>query len=174
MSKIIKIYDKIEFFFAAIGGLMLAVMTLWLFVDMVGRYVFHHPLPATVEVGEEIFMISITYLGMGITQKYHEHVRMDAVLEILPAKARLVCEKIADILMFLTMAVFAKYAWDQVMYCIEFNSISRSSLEYPTAPCYFILFLGWVLLSIRSLLQLFDPADKKPYQKEEEKEGEAK
>ena len=172
MTKIIKVYDKIEYFFAAIGGGMLAIMTLWLFADMVGRYVFHHPLPATVEVGEEIFMISVIYLGMGITQKYHEHVRMDAVLEILPAKARNVCEKIADILMFVCMAIFAKYAWDQVMYCIEFNAISRSSLEYPTAPCYFVLFLGWVLLSIRSLLQLFEPAGKKGEDREK-KEGEA-
>jgi len=164
-----KVWDKIEFFFSAIGGAVLAVMTIWLFADMVGRYVFHHPLPSTLEIGEEFFMIAVTYLGMAITQKHREHVRVDAVLAIMPPKARFVTEKLADVLMFVTMLMFTKHAWDQVLYAIKINSVSRSNLAYPLAPSYFILCFGWALTTIRCLFQIFERAPK-----EETKEADAK
>lgn len=151
-----KVLDKVDGVLTGVSGIALCVMTLWSCVDAIGRYVFNHPLVGTLEITEEIFMILTVFLAMSYTQKMKANVNVDLFIQYFPKKVLAVTDKFGTLFMFLFTLILTKQSFSQGMFCIQAHSTSRGSLRYPMAPVYFLVALGFLVLTVRLLLELFE------------------
>src|SRR5215210_5131761 len=78
-------------FDAALGfaaSVILFAMMMITFVDVIGRYLFNHPLQGAFEV-TELMLLVLIFAGLPLVSHADEHVTMDFIDRMLPARARL-------------------------------------------------------------------------------------
>jgi TRAP-type C4-dicarboxylate transport system permease small subunit len=76
--------SRFESFALAAGVLLMAVNTI---ANVVGRFIFQHSIFFTEELNR-IIIILITFAGVGYAARHGRHIRMSAIFDALPAKAR--------------------------------------------------------------------------------------
>ena len=97
----------------ASSAILLAMMLLT-FVDVVARYVFNRPVRGAFEVTELLLLVLI-FAGLPLVSHADEHVTMDFIDRMLPARAvpvliRAVHALVAAVFFFLTWQVIIKAA----------------------------------------------------------------
>jgi len=150
------IFEKVDEIIIKMSSVILFIMMIWVFSDAIGRYVFNHPLPGTLEITEEYLMVCIVFLSISYAQKFKAHVRVDLFVHLIPEKVLPFTELVMKIIMLAYAALLTRQAVEQGLWCIEVNSTSRGSLGYPMAPAYFLMGLGLLLVSIRILFECID------------------
>ena len=90
----------------AAAGVLMAMMLLT-FVDVVGRYVFNHPVRGGFEV-TELALLVLIFAGLPLVSHADEHVTMDFIDRLLSPHARLALERAVDLL---CAAIFLLGAW---------------------------------------------------------------
>lgn len=84
-KKALRGLERLTLWLARGGAVALAMMMLFTFFDVIGRYFFNRPLVGTVEV-TELLMALIVYLGVGYTTLLRGHIRVDIVITRLPKR----------------------------------------------------------------------------------------
>jgi TRAP-type C4-dicarboxylate transport system permease small subunit len=140
---------------------VVAVMVLIVFVNVVGRYVFNWPLLGTIEL-VEIMMAIIAAIAMAYGTIRRMHVRVNILILRLPGAARKVLDRIVY---FLNAAIFGVLAHQALMTAIEDMAgfdpdkmIATNVLFIPTGPFRFVLFIGFLAVSLVSLFFVFKNA----------------
>ncbi len=152
--------EKIENILAQVGNVMLAIMTVWIFSDAIGRYAFNSPIPGTLEVTEEYLMVFVVFLAMGYTQRLDGHVRADVFLTYMPTKSLPVIQQINRIATLLFAIIVIITGVQQFLSAVELKSVSRGVLAYPLAPAYLIMVLGMSVFALRLILEIITRPDK--------------
>jgi len=99
IKNLIRVYEKVEDLVACIG-LICGVGIM--FVGVVARYVFGHPLTFVDEIGP-IFIVWSTLAGYSIALRKDEHIKMDILYSAVKS------ENDGSVQLFLRNAVFRVY-----------------------------------------------------------------
>jgi C4-dicarboxylate transporter DctQ subunit len=156
-SKILTGIDKFE---RGFNAFVLILSTLILFINVILRYFFS----ASTSWAEELtryLIIWISFVGGSICVKHNDHVCVDLIHHLLPAKAKTVLIMITQWIASVFMAVLAYYSWKIMMFNFSTGQISPT-LMVPMWIIYLSIVLGSILMAIRffentirSLIQLF-------------------
>jgi TRAP-type C4-dicarboxylate transport system permease small subunit len=148
-------------FYAAYGvllhgfGIIAEVATLFMMLlvvaNIIGRYLFNHPVTGTLEITESLLVIVI-FLSVAMTQYDGGHIRVNIVTRRLPhrwAQAATVVAMLAGALFFTWCAyatwLFAVQSW-------SFNEHEWGTIVFPLYPMKFVVFAGISLLAFQFLL----------------------
>ena len=71
----------------AIADCFFTVMVAAVVIEVIARYVFHRPLLWTEEVAKLAFTW-LAFLGAAIAARHNEHIRVETLVEFLPARIR--------------------------------------------------------------------------------------
>ncbi len=141
---------------AWIGHILVAVITLLVFVNVCGRYLLRSPITGTYEIVEETMVI----LG-GLTIMYctvkRGHVAVDILAAKFSGRVQIIMQSIFALLGFGT--------WGAVTYGVYLHALSvtkssQTMVSFPQvglAPFLFILAAGLFLCSLTFLIQTFHP-----------------
>lgn len=154
---------------AFIGYIGIAVIILLVFVDVFGRYVFNHPLPASYELIEQAMIVLSGFAIMYASLK-HGHVVIDLVFNRFTRRIQIIAERIYAFLGFGTWLVIAYYLYHYALSKLQ-SFESTGILHIRLAPFLFILTIAILLTSLTLLIQTFRP--EVPGETPGEKEGEA-
>ena len=97
-------------FDAALGvsaSVILFVLMMVTFVDVVGRYIFNHPLRGAFE-GTELMLLVLIFAGLPLVSHADEHVTMDFIDHMVGMRGRAAVVRIAH---FICAAIFLGLAW---------------------------------------------------------------
>ena len=100
------VFSRFESFVLAVGVLLMALNTV---ANVVGRFVFQNSLFFTEELNR-ILIIMITFAGVGYAARHGRHIRMSAIYDALPAKARKVLMIIIALVTALAMFALCYFA----------------------------------------------------------------
>ena len=139
-------------FFAYVGGAVLGLMVLFVTVDVVGRYVFSHPLKGDYE---------LLVLGAGIVGSFglaycmitESNIRIDIATSHLPKRVR----GILNIIAYLFGSIFwGLISWRSTLFAIKYMETNRISgmLPIPIYPFAFLVTLGCAILFLVLLFKL--------------------
>ena len=84
LGTIDSLISRFESFALAAGVLLMAANTI---ANVVGRFIFQHSIFFTEELNR-IIIILITFAGIGYAARHGRHIRMSAIFDKLPVKAR--------------------------------------------------------------------------------------
>ena len=84
LGTIDSLISRLESFALAAGVLLMATNTI---ANVIGRYIFQYSIFFTEELNR-IIIILITFAGVGYAARHGRHIRMSAIYDTLPVKAR--------------------------------------------------------------------------------------
>ncbi|MWD26239.1 TRAP transporter small permease subunit [Aquicoccus sp. SCR17] len=147
--------SRIESVLLAAGVLLMALNTI---ANVVGRFVFQSSLFFSEELNR-ILIILITFAGISYAARHGRHIRMSAIYDALPPKAR----KALMIVIALVTAIFMfGLAWYSLQYILTLQGRGRvlPSLQIPVwiiycwAPIgFFMTGAQYTLTAIKNMIQ---------------------
>lgn len=89
---------------------ILFVLMMLTFVDVIGRYVFNHPLRGAFE-GTELMLLVLIFAGLPLVSHADEHVTMDFIDHVLGPRGRLVVVRLSHLVCATTLLFLAWLIW---------------------------------------------------------------
>ncbi|PLY01076.1 MAG: TRAP transporter small permease [Desulfuromonas sp.] len=144
----------INSFEESVIAILLAVMTLLVFVEVVLRFGFGEGLMWAQELTLHLSAWMVLF-GVSYGIKVGSHIGVDALVKILPSGARRVIGGIAVIACLFYTSLFIKGAW-VYLDMIRMIGIEMEDLPIPKWIAHSILLIGMVMIAIRLLILLKD------------------
>ena len=136
-----------------LGSLIILAMILLMDSDVIGRYVFKHPIQGADELIGFLFLC-LAACSFSYTQKEKKHIRIELLIERIPLKARQGFDLLAY-LITLTMAILISRQLFIAAQKFILNKQSGSSvteiLGIPWSPFLIILGIGFTIFALVSL-----------------------
>lgn len=125
---------KLEEVIMAVGVILMAVNTI---VNVISRFIFNHSIIFAEELNST-FILLVTFAGIGYAARYGRHIRMSAIYDHLPDKAR-------KILMTIIVAVTAFFMLFLAYYAVQyiFHVYSKGRIMPALGVPVYIIYL-WV------------------------------
>ncbi|MCB1858830.1 MAG: TRAP transporter small permease [Gammaproteobacteria bacterium] len=141
------IIAKLEEIIMALGVILMAINTI---ANVISRFVFNHSIIFAEELNS-IFILLVTFAGIGYAARHGRHIRMSAIYDHLPDAMR-------KILMIVITAVTGAFmvflAWYSVEYILNLYSKGRiyPALGIPIWTTYLWVPIGFFITGIQYLL----------------------
>lgn len=153
LSKFSVYFDHLLFALFCVGSVLLLVMTFMIGADVFTRNLGWASLSWTNEISE-MLLSWMTLLGAPWLLRRGQHIRVDVLLQVLPARLGWWCEWIADVMGFVCCIVLAVYGW-RVTHAsyLEQNTITKT-LETPEWWMTTPWLICFVLMSIEFVFRM--------------------
>ncbi len=150
LQKFDKGFVRLENIISVICGALLVAIMLLGAADVLGRYLFNHPILGALEISQ-IMMAGIVLLGWAYTYRAGMHVKVDLFITRYPPRVRTVVDILTTIL---SLALFIIIAQQSLNSAIENMHAGKflPTLKYPAYPYYFFVPLGAALLCIELII----------------------
>jgi len=135
----------------AAAGAMLITSVGINFANIIGRYFLSVSL-SWAEEAMLFLMIGCVFLGIGPVGWMGRHIRMDAVVSLLPPRARAAFELFSDLVTIATCVALAIFAWPVMTMLAELDQRSDSAnipMVIPQAAVPLGLLLMALLIAVR-------------------------
>lgn len=132
-----------------VSAVIFIVIMLLLFLQVVSRYIFGHSFTWTEELSVLLF-VWMTYLGVSSAVTHRKNLRIDALLNAVPFKAKKVLLILSDII-FIVFNIFLIFPFVQLIGTI--GASKTPILGIPKAITYWLI---PVILVISSVKLVFD------------------
>ena len=133
-----------------VSVILIFLMSLLVFSDVVGRYLFNHPIAGTTEI-VKCTIIAIVFLGIAYTLNQKRHIRTTILLDRMPPIYKLILELMASLLCLLVFTILLVFAWQAAWEAFLVREFDGVQVKVPVYPSRFIIVLGSALLIIQSL-----------------------
>lgn len=148
------IIKKIDWLFSfvsrlcyGIGGILLVGITLIIFAGVINRSFFSFPW-LFVEEYSSLALIPLSYLAMGYTLRWNQHLKMDLVIRNVPDRLRQILGIFAAVFsaVCIIYMVYASYKW--FMYTVVRHVTSSGTLRTPLWIISGTMAIGILLFAI--------------------------
>lgn len=129
------------------------ITAIWIFGDVLGRFIFNQPIPGTTELVKTA-ILAIVFLGVAYTLKKDGHIRATVLVRYLSPKVRAWFEIFGCLIGILIFILLAVYGWEAAIKAWRVKEFEGVQLRVPTYPSRFIMVLGSVLMSIQYTINL--------------------
>ena len=134
--------------FTALGAIGLLAMTVHVNVDVVGKYLFSAPAPATIEMVSYYYMAAVAMLPLAALERRGSLVHVDLLYQGLPARVRRVMHPAALLVASIYCAAAAYAAWEPAIRAWSIGAYAGTSVTVLTWPTRFLPVAGFGLLAI--------------------------
>jgi TRAP-type transport system small permease protein len=147
MTALSQAYGRLLNALAAFAALILLAMVIMVTVDIVLRNVTRAGLPWANEVSEYALYV-ITLLAAPWLLRRGQHVRIDLILTLVPARAAWLLETMADVVGFLVCLAMVRYGTKIVLDSSALGSLTIKNLVFPEWWLLWPLPASFALLAI--------------------------
>ncbi|MDC7233311.1 MAG: TRAP transporter small permease [Spirochaetales bacterium] len=148
-QKIEAILKKIDIIFIALTVISLGGMTLFIFLQVLFRYVFNSPLAWTEELSVFMF-IWMTFLAGYIGARRGKHIGVGAIKNALPGIGSNILDLIANLISGLFFSIIV---YSTTMFLPKLMTQTSPALELPMAFVYSIMIIGSFFMAFWYFLQ---------------------
>ncbi|MFC6671942.1 TRAP transporter small permease [Marinobacterium aestuariivivens] len=149
-----RIIGKAEMYVLGWGIIIMALNTI---ANVFGRYLFSQSIYFTEELNEFLIVI-ITFMGLGYVTRKGRHIRMSALYDVLPARARKVLMILIAAVTAVAMLALAWYAFEYVAKIARRGRVTPA-LQFPLYLTYIWVIVGFAVTGIQYLLTVFKNLD---------------
>ena len=138
---------RLEEFIMATGIILMALNTI---VNVISRFIFNHSIIFAEELNST-FILLVTFAGIGYAARHGRHIRMSAIYDHMPDKARKV---LMTVIVFVTAFFMLFLAYYSVQYIYHVYSKGRvmPALGIPVYIIYLWVPIGFFITGIQYAL----------------------
>jgi TRAP-type C4-dicarboxylate transport system permease small subunit len=112
-----------------LSGVLLSLSVVLNFVNVVGRYFFNASIP-WAEEAMLFLMVGCVFLGNGIVAWSGRYIRMDIIVNMMPAKVRAWLQLFSDLVFLVTTVSIVVFAWPVIRDLAAFDQRSQAA-DFP-------------------------------------------
>lgn len=142
---------QVNRFIAGVGACFLIPLMLFTSADVVGRDIFNHPIPGTVELSQYMLAVFIL-LGLAFSQQVKAHVTISLITSRLPQRVQLILSIIATLLSLFISGILVWQGW---VIGVEERAVS-DMLRVPQCPFRLIVAVAAFLMCLELVIDLGD------------------
>ena len=145
---------KLNIAVAVICGAIVFFYMFLVSTNIAGRYFFNRPIDGTLEIGQ-LVLATVIFFNLAHAQMKDTHIRVVAVLELLPQKWR---NKIETAILAIGFLMMVLMAWRSIPFAIESFRMREvhMSVDVPIWPTKFIFFIGWSMLGFQFFIEFIN------------------
>ncbi|MGQ9646519.1 MAG: TRAP transporter small permease [Thermodesulfobacteriota bacterium] len=132
-----------------LAAVLLALMTVIVFLQVLFRYVLNHPLAWSEELGSFAF-VWMALLGASIGLKRNEHPRLDLIVNLFPSKTQRLIAGFYSLAILFLLAVLFIYG---VSLTVSMKSQLTAALQYSVSFVYAVLPISAGIMFIHLAIQ---------------------
>ena len=133
---------------ATIGCIALMVLTLLTVADVIGRYVFNHPIKGTIEISQQL-MAYVFFFGLAHTLVKGVHVRVTIALDRFPHRLRMIAEVIASIVGVFFCGLLIWASWHQFWDSFLVWELMPAAIDIPWWPAKLAMPVGFFFMALQ-------------------------
>jgi len=153
LNRLRKVHDMAEQVLVYITALMLISLMLISDINVIGRYLFDAPIPASFELVVLIFVV-LMIAPLGYVQRVEGHIGVEFLSERMSPRKRIFFKLLMNIVFFLFMVFFT---YQCIIYTIDnWGEFSIGIIPWPYWPALIFLPLGFGFCGLRVFTQIFD------------------
>lgn len=139
---------------AVICGTIVFLYMFLVSTNIAGRYFFNRPIDGTLEIGQ-LVLATVIFFNLAHAEMKNSHIRVVAVLELLPRKWR---DKIETAILAVGFLMMVLMAWRSIPFALESFHMREvhMSVDVPIWPTKSIFFIGWSMLGFQFLIELIN------------------
>lgn len=158
-------FRKIEKFFSVLSWIVAVLVSMLIVIDIVLRFLFDRPLPATWEISE-VFMPLIVFLAFSYTLAIDAHVRVTLFRDRFPSKMRLCSDIFANAVSFVICAMITYWSGIRFWESFIINEEILAAIKIPWWIGKSAMPIGFGLFAIRYLILLLYDLSGQQYETE--------
>ncbi len=140
---------------AWLAGLSVLLMMLQVMADVIGKYVFHMPVPSTAEVVANYYMIACVFLSLAAIEARGSAIAVDLIYDQANETWRMLMRKGGQIVTFVFYGGLGWFSWDVAMRAYRINESVDGLWRVIVWPAKFMLPLGCAVACLILLIKIF-------------------
>ncbi len=156
MKSLLKIIDSISELFGKYVSWFFVALVLEMTLEVILRHFFNKPQIWSTEVA--LMLGATAYaLGWAYVHRYNSHTRIDVIYVKLPKRVQAIIDTVGFLVLFAPCFILlCKTSLDMAMRSFRIHETMQESYWYPPiAPLRFVVFIGFVLLTLQGFVQFF-------------------
>jgi TRAP-type transport system small permease protein len=146
-------YAKFARWVAVISGVVVVILMLYTTIDVAGRYLASHPVPAAYEF-TNMFLIYITYFGVTLVQAKGGHMRLGFLWEKSSPRGRAIIDLVSTIFGLFILGIITWQAWIYAIYSWTTGEVTMGLYTVPLFPGRIALALGATIFVIQYVIDV--------------------
>ncbi|HHW37717.1 MAG TPA: TRAP transporter small permease [Bacillales bacterium] len=147
MKKTIKTLSK---GLQTVAQIILLIMMLIITFDVLGRWLFHHPIKGTVDI-TEIALSMVVFFSIGYAHLKKVHITIDFVVDKFSNKVQLVFDSVINVVIATVMGVVTWSLWQNAQRLMNSNTVS-SDLNIPIHIISILAAIGTAIFALIAIL----------------------
>ena len=137
-----------------LAGLSVALMMFHVVADVIGKYVFHYPVPSTAEVVANYYMIASVFLILAFVEARGSAISVDLVFDNVGPATQRVMRKIGQLGTLIFSAGLGWFSWDVAMRAFNTNETIDGLWRVTVWPAKFMLPLGLAIACLVLVIKI--------------------
>ena len=155
MHAIGRLLSRIVSLAAVIGMLCVMLMMLHVTADVTMRYVFNSPIPGTITIVANYYMVILGFIALAVAEEKDAHISVEVVADLMPAFMQ---RPLAALAAALATGIFATLTWRTIEVAQQQTAIGakmpQGTVVIWTWPTYWALPIGCGLMAIVAFYKL--------------------
>ena len=148
-TRLARVGGVLQYMLGGVAGATLFAMMLLTTADVTGRYVFNSPILGTVELTQMMLAV-LVFLSLPIASWQQEHISVDLIDIIFPARLIWIREVIINLVMTAALWLMAQRVWMLAERAFGWGEVT----EFLRIPRGYIIGLIAIMLGLSALLTL--------------------
>jgi len=140
---------------SGLAGLSVLLMMLQVMADVIGKYVFHMPVPGTAEVVANYYMIACVFLSLAAIEARGSAIAVDLVYDQVGDRAKAMMRKAGQLATFVFYGGLGYFSWDVAMRAYRINESVDGLWRITVWPAKFMLPIGCAIACLILLIRIF-------------------
>jgi C4-dicarboxylate transporter DctQ subunit len=128
------------------AGILLVCSVAINFANIIGRYFLHASIP-WAEEAMLFLMVGCVFLGSGPVAWSGQHIRMDVIVRLMPARIRATLDLFAELVFLVTAVTLVIFAWPTIRQLAAFDQRSLAA-DIPLAIPQAMIPIGLALMAL--------------------------
>jgi TRAP-type C4-dicarboxylate transport system permease small subunit len=132
-----------------VGLLAVALMMVHITIDVVGKFLLNEPVPATIAMVSNYYMVVVAFLAIGFAETRNSHITVEVLTELFPMRAQLHLYSWSYLISALVYGLLAVRTWEEAERARATGTfIMEQSTKLLTWPSYYLLPVGCALMAL--------------------------
>lgn len=154
LEKMEKALSRLDMVALWICGMSCAVMVIYSFIDVMGRFFFRRPLYGTYELSGEILIVVVIYLSLAPCETEKRHMRVDFIFPYISQKIKIVIDCIAYTCGITVIGFILANSIGPALDSWNIREFTAGIIEFPIYTAKITIVLGLTLFVLRLFLRL--------------------
>ncbi|MDF1730639.1 MAG: TRAP transporter small permease [Minwuia sp.] len=146
-----------------IGSIAVGLMMVHITVDVVGKFVFFSPVPATITMVSNYYMVVVAFLPLALAERRNSHISVEVLTELFPSRMQY---HINGLTYLLSGIVFGLLAWRGFNDAYNKQDMGSFIMEQSTKvliwPGHYLLPIGATLMVLVLLFKFISYLSGRP------------